>query len=76
MRKELEPQEGGTIIRKTAFGAFNSSTIDATLLSMGVDTLVITGVSTNCCVETTARDAADRGYACAIVDECTVDYDP
>jgi biuret amidohydrolase len=76
VRKEFEPQEGDTIIRKTTFGAFNSSTVDATLQSMGVDTLIITGVSTNCCVETTARDAADRGYACAIVEECTADYDP
>jgi nicotinamidase-related amidase len=42
---------------------------------MGIKSLVITGVSTNACVETTARDAADRGYACVIVDEATADYD-
>jgi nicotinamidase-related amidase len=40
-----------------------------------VETLVITGVSTNLCVETTARDAADRGYGVFLVDECTADYD-
>jgi nicotinamidase-related amidase len=36
---------------------------------------VITGISTNHCVETTARDAADRGYGCVVVDEATADYD-
>lgn len=76
VRREFEPQESDTIVEKTTFGAFNSSTIDATLRSMRVETLILTGVSTNCCVETTARDAADRGYACAIVEECTADYDP
>lgn len=75
VRRELAPQEGETQIRKTTFGAFNGSGIDRTLRLMGVETLVITGISTNACVETTARDAADRGYACVIVEEGTADYD-
>ena len=37
--------------------------------------VVVCGISTNCCVETTARDAADRGYAVVIVDEGCADYD-
>jgi biuret amidohydrolase len=76
IREELAPQPDDTIIHKTTFGAFNSSTIDDTLRAMGKDTLIVTGVSTNACVETTARDAADRGFATAIVDECTADFDP
>lgn len=72
---ELAPQEGETVIRKTTNGAFNSSRIDETLQWMGIDTLVVTGVVTSACVETTARDAADRGYHCALVDEATADYD-
>jgi biuret amidohydrolase len=73
--EELAPQEGETIIRKTTNGAFNSSRIDETLQWMGIDTLVVTGVVTSACVETTARDAADRGYHCVLVDEATADYD-
>lgn len=75
VRDEIAPVEGETLIQKTTFGAFNSSNIDQVLGLLGIETLVVTGISTNACVETTARDAADRGYACVIVDEATADYD-
>jgi nicotinamidase-related amidase len=75
VRKEIEPLPDETVVAKTTFGAFNSSPIEQVLRELGVRTLVITGISTNCCVETTARDAADRGFACVIVDEGTADYD-
>ena len=75
VRDEIAPVEGETIVRKLTMGAFNSGNIDTVLRSMGLTSLVITGVSTNACVETTARDAADRGYATLIVDDATADYD-
>jgi nicotinamidase-related amidase len=75
IRREIEPHSGDTVIAKTTWGAFTSSTIDQVLRSGGIESLIITGVSTNCCVESTAREAADRGYACVIVDEATCDYD-
>jgi nicotinamidase-related amidase len=75
IRKEIEPLPDETVIAKTTFGAFNSSPIEQVLRELGVRTLIVTGISTNCCVETTARDAADRGFACVIVDEGTADYD-
>ena len=75
IRREIEPQPDETVVNKTTFGAFNSSSIELVLRQLGVSNLVITGISTNCCVETTARDAADRGFGCVIVDEATADYD-
>lgn len=75
IRREIAPLAGETVIQKTTFGAFNSTTIEQTLRHMAIDDLVVTGISTNCCVETTARDAADRGFGVAIVDEATADYD-
>ena len=75
IREEFAPRPEDTVIKKTTWGAFNSSTIDQTLRNMNVDTLVMAGISTNACVETTARDAADRGYGVALVDECTADYE-
>jgi nicotinamidase-related amidase len=75
IRREIAPESDDVVIDKTTFGAFNGSSIDQTLRRMGIDTLVVTGVSTNLCVETTARDAADRGYGVILVDECTADYE-
>jgi nicotinamidase-related amidase len=72
---DIAPVAGETIVRKLTMGAFNSGNIDTVLRSMEIVSLVVTGVSTNACVETTARDAADRGYATVIVDEATADYD-
>ena len=63
------------MVHKATFGAFNSSNIDEVLREHGLQTIVMVGISTNCCVETTARDAADRGYAVVIVDEACADYD-
>jgi nicotinamidase-related amidase len=75
IRREFAPREGDLVVHKTSFGAFNSSDIDDVLQANGLRTLVICGISTNCCVETTARDAADRGYAVVLVDEGCADYD-
>lgn len=71
----LAPRRGETVIRKTTNGAYNGSEIDRTLGRMGLTSLVITGVVTSACVETTARDAADRGYDCILVSDGCADYD-
>ena len=52
-----------------AVGAFASTGIDSLLRGMGVDHLAITGISTNMCVESTAREAADRGYRVTLVED-------
>ena len=65
---ELKPIEGERVINKATMSAFMSSPIDAALRSMRIEYLLFTGVSTNSCVEGTARDAADIGYKCIIVD--------
>jgi nicotinamidase-related amidase len=75
VRREIEPVAGETTIRKRTFGAFNSSNLDQFLRDTGVRNLVITGISTNACVETTARDAADRGWGCVLVSQGMADYD-
>jgi nicotinamidase-related amidase len=68
----IAPREGELVINKTSMGAFNSTAIDQTLRNLGIDSLVATGVSTECCVATTARDAGDRGYHVLLVeDACT-----
>jgi nicotinamidase-related amidase len=66
----IQPIAGDLVLRKTTISAFTSTNIDLTLRAMGRTQLLFAGVSTNMCVETTARDAADRGYDCVLVDEC------
>ncbi len=74
-RDELWPQDGEHVVVKKTFGAFNSSNLEAVARDAGVDTFVVVGISTNCCVESTVRDAAERGFACVVVDDATADYD-
>ena len=66
---ELAPAPGDPVVRKTTMGAFASTGLDHLLRSLGREYLFVTGVSTNMCVETTAREAADRGYAVTLVED-------
>jgi nicotinamidase-related amidase len=72
----LEPRPDELVINKTTYGTFNSTGFDHTLRSLGIRTLVIGGVVTNVCVETTARDAADRGYQAILVDDACAAFSP
>ena len=67
--EEIKPQEGDLIVHKTTIGAFSSTNLDSILWSNGLKYLLFTGVSTNMCVETTARDAADKGFRCVLIED-------
>lgn len=66
---EVRPRPGEHVIRKTTIGAFASTGIDSLLRALGCEQLYLVGVSTNMCVETTAREAADRGYLVTLVED-------
>ena len=66
---ELKPLPGEHVLRKTSIGAFATTGIDSLLRALSCDQLYLCGVSTNMCVETTAREAADRGYAVTLVED-------
>jgi nicotinamidase-related amidase len=66
---ELAPEAADFIVNKRSIGAFASTGIDQLLRSLGREQLYVTGISTNMCVETTAREAADRGYAVTLVED-------
>ncbi len=67
--EEVKPEPGELVLNKTTMGAFNSTNLDSILWSRGIKYLLFTGVSTNMCVETTARDGADRGFRCVIIED-------
>ncbi|MES2482652.1 MAG: isochorismatase family cysteine hydrolase [Pseudomonadota bacterium] len=66
---ELKPFPDEHVLRKTTNGAFASTNIDSLLRALDCDLLYMSGVSTNMCVETTAREAADRGYGVTLVED-------
>lgn len=66
---ELKPRPGERVINKTTTGAFASTNLAEVLRQMGVTCLVFTGVSTNMCVDTTARTASDLGYWCVLAED-------
>lgn len=73
--EEIAPRQDELVINKTANSAFNASDIDRVLRNLDVRTLIVAGVGTDVCVETTARDAVDRGYGCVIVDDACATLD-
>jgi nicotinamidase-related amidase len=73
---ELLPIPGEIELSKPGKGAFYNTNLDALLKSQGISHLVFAGVTTEVCVQTTMREANDRGYECLLVDEATESYFP
>jgi len=68
--EELRPQEGDYVVKKRRYSAFFATDLDLLLRELGVDTLILTGIVTNVCVQHTAADAYFRGYKLIIVSDC------
>lgn len=68
---ELKPRGGEPIITKTSHNAFSTTNLGQTLTAAGVRSLTVCGLRTEQCVETTARVAADFGYAVTFVTDAT-----
>ena len=73
---ELAPRPGEPVIDKPGKGAFHATDLHAILQARGISQLVVTGVTTEVCVNTTVREANDRGYDCLVVAECCGSYFP
>ena len=68
---ELAPVDGETVIDKNRPSAFYATNIEPLLNGLGVDSLVVCGVTTNICVETTVRDASQRDYKVFVPKDAT-----
>lgn len=66
----VKPQGNERVFNKLGASGFNSTALELVLRVYEVDTLLFAGVSTNMCVESTVRDAADRGFRCVVVEDC------
>jgi nicotinamidase-related amidase len=68
----VAPLPGELVLSKTSSGPLNSTKLDQTLHNMGIDSLVVTGLTTDVCVTQTARETADRGFQVIVAeDACT-----
>jgi nicotinamidase-related amidase len=72
----LAPRAGETVIVKPGKGAFHATKLDAHLRSQRITHLILAGVTTEVCVQTTMREANDRGYDCLLVEDATESYFP
>jgi nicotinamidase-related amidase len=74
--EELRPADGEIVIRKPGKGAFYATELHKELQARGLTHLLLTGVTTEVCVQTTMREANDRGYECLLVEDATESYFP
>jgi nicotinamidase-related amidase len=73
---ELYPAPGEPVIDKPGKGAFYQTDLSLLLQNNAIDTLVVCGVTTEVCVNTTVREANDRGLRCIVLGDCCASYFP
>jgi nicotinamidase-related amidase len=73
---ELYPIPGEPVIDKPGKGAFYATDLDALLRNFGIQYLLVCGVTTEVCVNTSVREANDRGYRCIVLADCCASYFP
>jgi nicotinamidase-related amidase len=74
--EEVYPIEGEPVVDKPGKGAFYATDLDTILKMKGIEKLVACGVTTEVCVQTTVREANDRGYDTLVLSDCVASYFP
>jgi nicotinamidase-related amidase len=72
----LYPAAGEPVIDKPGKGAFYQTELELMLRNRGIENLLVCGVTTEVCVNTTVREANDRGYRCIVLGDCCASYFP
>lgn len=73
---EVYPIDGELVIDKPGKGAFYATPLAKHLETNGITTLIFAGVTTEVCVQTTMREANDRGFDCLLIEDATESYFP
>ena len=71
-----QPQARELVFSKKRYNAFAGTGLDAALRGLGIDTLVVAGLTTECCIASSVRDAFERDYHVFVVSDATACYEP
>ena len=74
--QELYPLDSEIVIDKPGKGAFYATELTDVLSKYGIENLLVCGVTTEVCVNTTVREANDRGYRCVVISDGCASYFP
>jgi nicotinamidase-related amidase len=72
----LKPLPDEPVVDKPGKGAFYATDLEHMLRSRGIKSLIVTGVTAEVCVQTTVREANDRGFECLVLSDCIASYFP
>lgn len=72
---ELEPRPGEPVVKKHRYNSFYATDLEMILRGLGVETVVLTGMTTECCVLGTARGALERGFRSLVVSDACASCD-
>src|SRR6516164_2835080 len=75
LHKGLMVDPRDILLEKPRFGAFHSTDLELLLRSRGIDTIIVTGIATNVCCETTAREATVRDFRVFFLSDGTTTFD-
>ncbi|MBK1659591.1 cysteine hydrolase family protein [Paracraurococcus ruber] len=73
---DLAPLPGEVVLDKPGKGAFCQTDLELILRNRGIATLLVCGVTTEVCVNTTVREANDRGFRCVVLGDACASYIP
>ena len=71
----MDVRPGDVVVGKPRFGTFHGTDLEVILRSLGVDTIILGGINTNVCVDTTAREAAAREFRVLFLSDGTANFD-
>ncbi|GAA0665343.1 cysteine hydrolase [Streptomyces malaysiensis subsp. malaysiensis] len=72
---ELAPRPGEPVIKKHRYNSFYATDLEIVLRGLGVETVVLTGMTTECCVLGTARGALERGFRSLVISDACASCD-